>query len=85
MKLRDLKSVVDQAVATAGDTNPDVEVWVDDKMYRIESARQFNICPDFVLTLKTEPDAIIDNATAQLLSEDADPCLLNNLKPVDGT
>jgi hypothetical protein len=51
MKLKQLKSCIDQCVKKAGKLNPDVEVWVGNSMYRIKRVGQFGVVPDVTLTV----------------------------------
>jgi len=52
MKLKELKSVIDQAVEYAGDCNPDVEIWIGDKKaYRIGRIGQFGVIPDLTISV----------------------------------
>jgi len=47
MKLKDLKEKIDLAVEFAGETDPDVTIWVgDDTEYEIGRIGQFQIKPD---------------------------------------
>ncbi len=49
MKLKELKEAIDQAVAYAGDTDPDVEVVFKKTSYEIRELRQFSIMPDVMI------------------------------------
>ena len=52
MKLKMLKTLIDEAVAYAGDCDPDVEVWVGEKRaYRIGRIGQFGVVPDVTITV----------------------------------
>lgn len=52
MKLRELKEVIDKAVACAEGCDPDVEIWVGKKRcYKIGSIGQFNLVPDVTITV----------------------------------
>jgi len=55
MKLKQLKSCIDQCVVSAGKLNPNVEVWIGDKSYRIKEVSQFGVVPDVAITLTKRP------------------------------
>ncbi len=54
MKLKELKRLVDTAVEYAGETDPGVEVWMDDRMYHIEEVSQFSVLPTLVITISRD-------------------------------
>ena len=51
MKLKQLKKCIDLCVKNAGKLNPDVEVWLNDKLFRIKEIGQFGVVPDVAITI----------------------------------
>lgn len=51
MTLKELKSVIDQAVERAGECDAKVEVWYKNKGYRIARVGQFGLIPDVTITI----------------------------------
>ena len=56
MKLAVLKNLIDQAVEDAEGADVDVEVWLDDDCYDIDTIGQFGIVRDVVIQLKKPED-----------------------------
>ena len=54
MQLKELKQIVDTAVEYAGETDPGVEVWMNDRMYHIEEVSQFSVLPTLVITISAK-------------------------------
>lgn len=52
MKLRKLKSLIDGAVDRAGNTDPDVEIWLDEVEYFISRMGQFGFMPDVTINIE---------------------------------
>jgi len=52
MKLKQLSDCIDQCIRKAGNQNPDVEVWLSNKMYRIKRIGQFGVIPDVIITVE---------------------------------
>lgn len=52
MKLKQLKTVIDQAVDYAGDCDPDVEIWIGEKKaYKIGHISQFGVLPNVIISV----------------------------------
>lgn len=52
MKLKKFKEIITSAVAYAGETNPDIEVWLGEKQLNIKEISQFAILPTVVINLE---------------------------------
>ena len=52
MKLKQLKTVIDQCVDYAGDCDPEVEIWIGDKKaYNIGRISQFGVLPNVIISV----------------------------------
>ena len=54
LTLRQLYSCLGQCVVKAGSLDPDVEVWIGEKLYRVVRVGQFGVMPDVTLELREE-------------------------------
>lgn len=58
LTLRQFKSCIDQAYARAGKAadHVEVEVWLDEKLYRVVRVGQFGVVPDVGITILKESE-----------------------------
>lgn len=66
MTLKELKTIIDQAVDYAGDCDPDVEIWIGDKKaYNIGRIGQYGVVPNVIISVGEKVyDATIDDLKA---------------------